>query len=210
VKKRNLYIVGAGDFGREMESHLYRVPESERAWRVAGYLDDNPEALDGYPSDFKVLGSPRDFQFRTSDLAIVAIATPDAKKGMIEAIRDRVELFTFVSSDALIGKFTKIGKGCIIGPRVIIGPNVSLGDAVFVNSGSMIGHDVQISSFCSFMANNNIAGRCKIGEGAYFASTVTVIPDRSICDSAFIGAGSVVVGNIKKRGTVFGNPARYL
>ena len=31
MKKRNLYIVGAGDFGREMESYLDRVPESERA-----------------------------------------------------------------------------------------------------------------------------------------------------------------------------------
>ena len=210
MKKRNLYIVGAGDFGREMESHLDRVPESERAWRVAGYLDDNPEALDGYPSDFKVLGSPRDFQFRTSDLAIVAIATPDVKRGMVEAIRDRVELFTYVSSDALIGKFTKIGKGCIIGPRVIIGPNVILGDAVFINSGSMIGHDVTVGSFSSFMANNNIAGRCRIGEAAYFASTVTVIPGRSICDGAFIGVGSVVIWNIKERRTVYGNPARYI
>ena len=210
MKKRNLYIVGAGDFGREMESHLDRVPESERAWRVAGYLDDNPEALDGFPSDFEVLGSPRDFQFRTSDLAIVAIATPDVKRGIVEAIRDRVELFTFVSSDALIGKFTKIGIGCIIGPRVIIGPNVSLGDAVFVNSGSMIGHDVTVGSFSSFMANNNIAGRCRIGEAAYFASTVTVIPGRSICDGAFIGVGSVVIWNIKERRTVYGNPARYI
>ena len=210
MKKRNLYIVGAGGFGREMEGYLDRVLESERAWRVAGYLDDNPEALQGYPSDFKVLGSARNFEFQPRDLAIIAIATPDVKKAMVEAIRDRVELFTFVAPDAHIGKFSKIGKGCIIGPRVTIGPNASLGDAVFVNIGCMIGHDVKISDFCSFMANNIIAGGCKIGEGAYFASSVTVIPDRSICDRAFIGAGSVVVGNIKKRGTVFGNPARYL
>ena len=150
------------------------------------------------------------FLFESADLAIVAIATPAEKKKVFEALRGRVELLTFVSPEAIIGKFLKIGIGCIIGPQVIIGPNVVLGDGVFINSGSLIGHDVTISSFTSFMANNNIAGKCRIGEAAYFASSVTVIPECSICDGAFIGAGSVVVGNIKERRTVFGNPARYL
>jgi sugar O-acyltransferase (sialic acid O-acetyltransferase NeuD family) len=210
VKKRDLYIVGAGDFGRELESHLDRVPESERAWRIAGYLDDNPAALEGYPSDYGIVGSIGDFQFQSSDLAIVAIATPGAKRRVIEGVRGRVEFLTFVSPDAIIGKFVKIGTGCIIGPHVIVGTNVILGDAVFINSGSMIGHDVTIGSFSSFMANNNIAGRCRIGEAAYFASTVTVIPGRSICDGAFIGVGSVVIRNVKERRTVYGNPARYI
>lgn len=210
MKKRNLYIVGAGGFGRELESLLDGVFESERGWQIAGYLDDNPEALDGYLSDYRIVGSLCDFHFQTGDLAIVAIATPSTKRTVVEGIRDRVELLTFVSPDAIIGKFSKIGTGCIIGHHVIIGPNVILGDAVFINSESMIGHDVTIGSFSSIMANNNIAGRCRIGEAAYFASTVTVIPNRSICNGAFVGAGSVVVTNIKEPRTVFGNPARYL
>ena len=207
---RNLYIVGAGGFGREMETHLERIPESQRSWRIAGYLDDNPAALDGYPSDFRIVGRLLDFPFQSADLAIIAIATPGEKKKVFEDLRGRVELLTFVSPEAIIGKFIKMGAGCIIGPHVIIGPNVVLGDAVFINSGSLVGHDVRIGSFSSFMANDNIAGKCRIGEAAYFASTVTVIPGCSVCDGAFIGAGSIVVGNIKERRTVFGNPARYL
>jgi sugar O-acyltransferase (sialic acid O-acetyltransferase NeuD family) len=202
--------VGAGDFGRELEALLYRVSENEREWRIAGYLDDNPAALDGYLSDFRIVGSICNFHFHLGDLAIVAIATPSVKKYVVEGLRNRVELLTFISPDAIISKFSMIGTGCIIGARVIVGPNVTLGDSVFINSGSMIGHDVTIGSYSTIMANNNIAGRCSIGEAAYFASTVTVIPNRSICDGAFIGAGSVVVGNIKDRRTVFGNPARYL
>jgi sugar O-acyltransferase (sialic acid O-acetyltransferase NeuD family) len=210
VDKRDLYIVGAGDFGRELESHLDGVPEKRRTWRIAGYLDDNPAALEGCPSDYRVLASISDFQFKPRDVAIVAIAAPRQKKRVVEAIRGRVELLTFISPDAIIGKFVKIGAGCIIGPRAIIGTNVILGDAVFINSGSMIGHDVTIGSFSSFMANNNIAGRCHIGDEVYFASTTTVIPGRSICAGAFIGAGSVVIRHIKEPRTVFGNPARYV
>lgn len=210
MEKRRLYIVGAGDFGREMEAHLDSIPAGERDWQIAGYLDDNPASLDGYPSDFSVVGAIADFRFGTRDVALVAIASPAAKKKVFELLRGRVELLTFISPYALVGKFTRIGTGCIIGPRVVIGPNVLIGDAAFVNSGSMIGHDVTVGDFCSFMANNNIAGHCRIGEGTYCASSVTVIPGRTICDGAFIGAGSLVLRDIKERRTVFGNPAKYL
>lgn len=210
MEKRSLYIVGGGDFGREMETHLDRLPECGRDWRIAGFLDDNPSSLEGYPSDYRVVGSVSDYQFQSGNLAIIAVATPNVKRSLFDSLRRKVKLFTFISPDAIIGKFTQIGEGCIIGPRVVIGPNVTLGDAVFVNSGSMIGHDVAIGSFSSLMANNNIAGNCRVGEEVYFASTVTVIPSLSICDGAFIGAGSVVIRDIKERRTVFGNPANYL
>jgi len=208
--KRSLYIVGGGDFGREVETHLDRVPEGDRNWRIAGFLDDNPSSLEGYPSDYKVVGSVSDYQFQVGDLAIIAVATPKIKRGLFEILRRKVKLLTFISPDAIVGKFTKIGEGCILGPRVVIGPNVILGDGVCVNTGSMIGHDTAIGDFSSLMANNNIAGKCRVGEEVYFASTVTVIPSRSICDGALIGAGSVVIRDIKERRTVFGNPANYL
>ena len=208
--KRSLYIVGGGDFGREVETHLDRVPEGDRNWRIAGFLDDNPSSLEGYPSDYKVVGSVSDYQFQVGDLAIIAVATPKVKRGLFEILRRKVKLLTFISPDAIVGKFTKIGEGCILGPRVVIGPNVILGDGVCVNTGSMIGHDTAIGDFSSLMANNNIAGKCRVGEEVYFASTVTVIPSRSICDGALIGAGSVVIRDIKERRTVFGNPANYL
>lgn len=210
MAKRKLYIIGAGDFGRELEMHLDRLPESDRDWTIAGYLDDNPDSLDGYPSDLQILGPISGFPFQSDDLAVLAIAKPSSKRNVYQRLRERVELMTYISPDAIVGKFTRMGIGCIIGPRVIIGPNVMLGDAVFVNSGSMVGHDVTIGSFCSFMANNNIAGKCRIGADAYFGSSVTVIPNRWVCDGALIGAGSVVVRSVTEQRTVFGNPARYL
>jgi sugar O-acyltransferase (sialic acid O-acetyltransferase NeuD family) len=207
---RRLFIVGAGGFGRELEGHLERVPAEQRKWEIAGFLDDDPAVLDGYPSSYGVVGPVKGFEFRTDDLAILAVAKPATKKAIFESLLPKVELFTFVAPDANIGKFVRIGRGCIIGPRVIIGPNVTIGDGVFVNSASMIGHDVTIGSYASFMANNNIAGNCKIGAQVYAASSVTVIPDRVVCDGAYIGAGSIVIQDIKERRTVFGNPAKYV
>lgn len=207
---RRLFIVGAGGFGRELEGHLEQAAPANRSWSIAGYLDDNPHALEGYPSDYEIVGPVSGFEFQQHDLAIVAVAKPSAKRAIFDAIAGRVELLTYVAPDANIGKFVRLGRGCIVGPRVVIGPNVTLGDGVFVNSGSMIGHDTTIGRYASFMANNNIAGGCTIGDEVFAASTVTIIPERSICDGAYLGAGSVVIQNVRERRTVFGNPAKYI
>ncbi|MGA8891055.1 MAG: hypothetical protein WB493_05765 [Anaeromyxobacteraceae bacterium] len=207
---RRLFIVGAGSFGRELEGHLAAVPSGRRDWEVEGFLDDDPAALEGFPSDHRVLGPVDGFGFRDGDLAVLAIAKPSTKRKVFESLAGRVEVMTFVSPDAIVGKFTRLGTGCVIGPRVILGPNVTLGDAVFVNSGSMVGHDASIGSFSSLMAANNVAGGCRIGEGVFAASTVTIIPGRKICDGAYLGAGSVVIQDVKEPRTVFGNPARYV
>lgn len=210
MPRRRLLIAGAGDFGRELESHLGLVPESARDWELAGFLDDNPDALGDYPTDYKILGSISQCQFRSGDLAILAAAKPVTKRHIFDALRGKVDLFTFIAPDAIVSKFCRIGEGCIIGPRTLVGPNVTLGVGVFINTGTLIGHDVTIGDHSSFMANCNIAGHCKIGKEAYFASSITVIPGRSICDGAYIGAGSVVIQHIKRPGTVFGNPARSI
>ena len=210
MSKRRLFIVGAGGFGREMEMHLSAIDESARQWQLAGFIDDNPEILTGYESDYSVVGNTHDFAFDKNDIALLAIATPTIKKAVFERLQSRVEFFTFISATAIISKFARIGRGCIMGPNTVIGPNVTFGDGVFLNTGSVVGHDVTVGSYTSFMANNNIAGGCTIGEEVYFASSVTMIPNRKICSGALIGAGSVVVRNVTRKQTVFGNPAKYL
>ncbi|MGH9563789.1 MAG: hypothetical protein ACRD3S_20230, partial [Terracidiphilus sp.] len=93
---RRLFIVGAGGLGRELESWLDRVPESERDWRIHGYIDDAPNALSGYPSQYRVLGAVASFPFVAGDLAVLAIGDPRTRRAVVELLGDRAEFFTFV------------------------------------------------------------------------------------------------------------------
>ena len=52
-----VYIVGAGGFGREVAHWLTQSPDCGTKWRLAGFLDDNAEALKGFSTDLKVVGS---------------------------------------------------------------------------------------------------------------------------------------------------------
>lgn len=212
MKKRNLYILGAGSFGRELEGWLEDVPESERDWVLKGYLDDHaPVGSLDFPSDYEVLGKPTDVPLTKNDYVLVSVAHPQTRQKIYHALKDQVTFFTFVSPKALIGKFNVIGEGSVICPHVIVTTNVQLGKCTILNIGAQIGHDVRIDDFCSLMPNTDLGGFCQIGKRCFLGTNSTVIPERKIGDDVLIGAGAIVVRNFTKPHlTLVGNPARKL
>lgn len=210
--KRNLYIVGAGGFGREIESYIDLIPKNDRDWELIGYLDSGLSAGNlEYPSDYKIIGSQIDFPFQSNDLVIIAIANNKAREKVYQYLKSRVSIFTFIAPSAIIGKFNTIGEGSIICPNVVISTNITLGNAVILNTGTQIGHDVQIGNFTSLMANIDIGGFCNIGQKVFIGTNTVIIPNRKILNDITIGAGSVVIRNHLKEGvTLFGNPAQII
>ena len=208
--KKKLFIIGAGDFGREMESWLLLLPDFNKNWIIVGYLDNNMEALNGFPSDYKVIGNPLEYEFAADDFALMCVTNPSDKQYLVENLREKVNFFSFIAPTAIIGKYTKIGEGCIILFNSIISANVVMGDFVTINVGSQIGHDCIIGSFCSLMSSVDLGGCVKLGERVFMGTNSTIIPRRSVADNILIGAGSIVFKNLSKPGTYLGNPATLL
>lgn len=210
MKQKSLYLIGAGDFGREMESWLELLPGFFDEWKIKGYLDQNPHALDGYPSDYKILGDPLTFPYSPSDYVVMCLTRSSSKELIADKLRNRVNFFSYIAPNSIIGKFNKLGQGTIIAPNCIISTNVKLGDFVTLNIGTQIGHDVEIGSYSSLMANVDLGGHVKVGKGVFIGTNATIIPGRNVTDKATIGAGSIVLRNIKRPGTYFGNPAKFI
>lgn len=210
LSKRRLFIVGAGSFGRQIEHWLTLFPPQGRDWEIEGYLDDNREALDRVPSDYKIIGDTDSFEFDTSDLCVLAVADPHTKEKLYNKLKSRVTFYTYISPHAVIGKFTEIGEGSIIFYNSALTTNIKIGKCVFMSSGTYVGHDVQIGDFTTLMSRTNIGGGCIIGKRVYTGLGVIVIPQRKIHDNAKVGAGSVVIRNVKEATAVFGNPAKLI
>lgn len=207
MRNKRLFILGASDFGRDLETYIDSMPLPKADWRIAGFLDDNVKALDGCLSDYEVLARIRDFRFKRGDLALLAIADPEHKRKLFEFLEGKVGFLTYVAPDAFIGKFVTIGEGSVICPRAFIGPSVEIGRAVTVNGGTKLGHDVRIGDYSSLMVDITVGGHSDIGDGVYIGSGATIIPSRKIRDRARVGAGSVVIRNVAEGQSVFGNPA---
>jgi carbonic anhydrase/acetyltransferase-like protein (isoleucine patch superfamily) len=110
------------------------------------------------------------------------------------------------------------------------GGSIEIGDNVFINYGTLIsararvriGQDVMVGNYC-IIADTEIAGigeppdaplsdarAVEIGDGAWLAARVTVLPGSRIGARAVIAAGSVVSGDIPDGAVAGGIPARII
>jgi acetyltransferase-like isoleucine patch superfamily enzyme len=116
--------------------------------------------------------------------------------------------------------------------ELVSGPHgvIDIGDGVYFNYGSIIsahlrvriGSNVMVGNYC-IIADTEIPGIAEpsggpsieprpveIGDGAWLAARVTVLPGTRIGAGAVIAAGSVVAGDIPPGNVAGGIPARIL
>ena len=55
-RMKELYIIGAGGFGREVAWLVEQINEVEPQWKVMGFLDDNQEVHGSTVGGFPVIG----------------------------------------------------------------------------------------------------------------------------------------------------------
>jgi len=208
MAKNNLYIIGAGDTGRELESWLADIPSGARDWELRGFLHHGPNALDQYPSDLRVVGDWMTFPYSGNDMVVIGLSEIKYKIKLYEYLCGKVKFFTFVHPTVKFGKFTAVGEGSVIMPNCLISTNVKIGKCVFINIGSQIGHDVEIGDFSSVMSNVDFGGHACLGKNVFVGTKATIMPGKKIAPETMVGTGSVVISDILKAQTVFGNPAR--
>lgn len=207
---KDIIIVGAGGFGREVLQWLTDINKTEETWNIKGFIDDNIHVLDSYSYPVKVIGAIQDWQPSDNEVFVCAIAEPDIKEKVVRLLKSRgAEFVSVIHPDASIGNYNELGEGVVIYPGARITVNVKLGDFVtFLHS--FAGHDVTIGDFSTVFGCSSLNGFVHVGKNVMISSHVDVIPSKKIGDHAFIGAGSIVVDNVKPDTKVFGNPARKM
>lgn len=89
MEKRNLYIVGNGGFGREIESYLNDFSIDERDWDFKGFLDADIDPLFIVDPN-KVIGSIKDFRFKKEDYVTIAFGNIKTRKKVIEKLKGKI------------------------------------------------------------------------------------------------------------------------
>jgi len=206
-----LVIVGAGGMGREVFSWLSYEIKGKENIKIKGFLDDNPDALAGFHYPNKIIGKISEYEPLKNERVVLSILDPKTKRRIAEYLMTRgAEFYTLIHPTAIIGTNIKMGKGIIICPNCILTNDITIGDFVFINTNSTIGHDAIIGDYTSINGKVEITGRVKVGNGCLFGVGAKVIPGRVINDGAKIGAGSIVIRNVQRDVTVFGNPAKRI
>ena len=205
---KDLYIVGAGGFGREVFGWLHAAGGSSD-WKFCGFLDDNPEALKDMDYGMGVVAPISNFVVQPSHLFVCGIGEVSTKMKLCKPLIDRGARFmSVIHPTAIVGNNVKLGHGVVLCPGVILTCDIELGDMVTINCSSSAGHDVKIGNWSTVSAHCDLTGHTSLGEGVFLGSGARIIPGKSVGDHGFVGAGSVVLQSVASGQRVFGNPSR--
>lgn len=139
--------------------------------------------------------------------------------GSIGQPTKRVEIFNklkkigfklpvIMDKSAIISDNVSIGEGCFIGKGVIINVDAEIGSCCILNTGAQIDHDCKIGDFVHIAPGTVLSGGVKIKEESHIGTNSTIIENTIIGKCCLIGAGSVVVNEVKDNTLAYGNPCR--
>lgn len=178
---------------------------------MQGFLDDRPDALEGYSYPIGIIGPIQTYQPEDGDIFLCAMGNPQAKQRCVELLLSRGARFTnLIHPSAVLGSNINIGQGVIICPNVVISADITLGNFVSVDSQSVLGHDCQVGDFSHVATFSAVTGGSILGPRVFVGSHSTVLPKVIVGADAVIGAGSVVTKEVQPGTTVVGVPARPL
>lgn len=209
---KDIVIIGAGDFGKEVAWLIEDINKVSPTYKLIGFLDDDGEKIgERIYKDYRCLGSIGllDGQLKYKSLcAVIAMQDVDVRKRIVALHPSFTNWETLVHPLANISNSSIIGDGCIICTGSVVSVNTIIGDHCIFNISVTIGHDCTIGNYVSIMSGTCISGHVVIKDEAYLATNCTVIPKMKVGVHAVVGAGSVVLRNVRDKTTVLGVPAK--
>ncbi len=205
----DLYIVGAGGFGREVFCWLKDEKEILRSWTFRGFLDDDADALASFDYEFGVVAPISGFSPKKDDAFICGLGAVEPKKRLCQSLLERGGRFlSLIHPTAVLGMNVRLDDGVVICPRVTLTCDIAVGAMAMINCHSSAGHDVRIGAWSTISGHCDLTGHTRLGHSVFLGSGVSILPGKSVGDGALVGAGSVVIRSVKAGQKVFGNPAR--
>jgi sugar O-acyltransferase (sialic acid O-acetyltransferase NeuD family) len=196
-----LYIAGAGGFGRETLDVALALGVS-----VDAFLDDHlvGEQRRGLPV-LSPDAAATDARF------VVAIADPNGRRLVVaRLLKAGLSPHTLVHPRATVAPEATLGEGCVVLAGAYVSSSVRIGGHVQINYNATVGHDAVLEDYVTVLPGGNVSGACVLRTGATVGANAVVLQGRALGVDAFVGAGAVVTRDVPDATRVAGVPARPL
>ncbi len=206
---KDLYIIGAGGFGREVAWLVERINEKNPTWNLKGFIDDNASTHGTMQGGYPVLGGCDYLNEIDDEVWIVcAVGSANIRKKIIKKVENisKVRFATLVDPSVICSQRVEIGNGTIICAGCILTVDITIGKHVIVNLDCTIGHDVVIKNYVTIYPSVNVSGCVNVGECTELGTGMQIIQGKNIAKNVIVGAGSVVIKDIMEEGTYVGVP----
>ncbi len=211
-KLKEIAIIGAGGFGREVRWLIERINQIVPTWNFIGFYDDAYDTSQTV-SDW-ILGPVSDLIDRQESLSVVcAIGSPIVRKRVIDSVAGNIHLSfpSLIDPAAIVGESCAVSEGSIICANTVVTTDVKIGAHVHINLNCTVGHNAVIGDFSTVYPSVSISGDTILGTVCEFGTNSTILQRLKIANQTRVGAGAVVTKDIEEPNyTYVGVPARKL
>ncbi len=175
--------------------------------KVIGYCEKEEKKLN--PFNLQYLGPEHEYNFQKKQV-FVAIGNNQIRTRLVRNLRTPSNLMNVIHQSAIVGYNVNLGKGILLAANVILNPLAKVGDGAICNTGCIIEHECQISSFAHIAPGAVLAGNVIVGERSFVGANSVVKQGITIGKDVVVGAGSVIINDIPDNAMVVGNPGRII
>lgn len=209
---KDLIIVCAGDFGREIVNIVSRINLVLPTWNLLGFVDDTPDKINAFIDGIPVLGDIQWLETYPKNVyAVCSLGQSKSRRAVVSKFKSPfIHWATLIDPDAKLYNNATVGDGSIICGGSILAINTHVGNHVLVNLNCTLGHDDVVSDYCVINPGVNVSGNVMLGKCVDLGTGSKIIQRHIICENTVIGAGAVVVKDIVASGTYVGVPAQKI
>lgn len=200
---KKVVIIGASGHGKVIADIIIKSGD-----RAEGFLDDAeglPERILGIP----VLGKVGDFSNYADCSFVIAIGSAKIREKIAGMLDGKVSWYTAIHPAAVLSSLgVEIGEGTVVMANAVVNSGARIGRHCIVNTAAVVEHDNVLDDFVHISPNAALAGTVTVGKRTHIGVGACVRNNLSICADCVVGAGGVVVKDIKAPGTYMGVPAK--
>ena len=205
---KELYIIGAGGFGREVAWLVERINAITPTWDLKGFIDDNENLWGTMEDDYPVVGGCSYLENLKDVYVVCAIGSAKMRKKIIDKLKGvSIKYATLIDPSVLISKRVSVGEGTIICAGTIITVDIEIGKHVIINLDCTVGHDTVIEELVTIYPSVNVSGMVRVGQCSELGTGMQIIQGKTIGSEVVIGAGAVVIRDIPEKCIAVGSPA---
>lgn len=197
-----LIIIGAGGHGKVIADNALK-----NGYQSICFVDDHAT---GDVMGFPVIGACSEIEALNDGNTdfVIGIGNNTVRKAIAE--KYPVHWVSIVHPSAQIGFDVRIGKGTVIMGNAVVNVSAIIGEHCIINTGAVVEHDDVIEDYVHISPRAALAGTVRVGAHTHIGIGATVRNNTDICSDCIIGAGAVVVKDIRESGTYVGVPAKKM
>jgi sugar O-acyltransferase (sialic acid O-acetyltransferase NeuD family) len=204
-----LILVGGGAFGREIINWALDARSFSNFSGVSGFLDVSPDVLKDFSYEVEYLGNIEQYSPREAEKFVIGIGDPVKKRKIVELLKSKGAQFaTLIHPSAVIARSAILGEGVVVCPNSFVSADARVGNFVAINGLSSVGHDVDLGSYSTLSAHVDLTGWVKVGEECFFGTGAKIMPKVVIGRNSKIGAGSLIMRDVKPETIMYTMPAK--